>query len=116
MRKRLLCIGVVVLLASSTASAGTWDWLWDFVWGFGTPHSQVQGVNVMAGNIVSNQGTGTTSNTQGGTFGRTQISPWGVQSSTVTVNQSGAVTGYSPGSLGVASAQTQVTTYQGQRY
>lgn len=116
MRKRLLFIGVVLLVACSAASAGTWDWLWGFVWGGSTPHSQVQGVYVTAGNIVANQGTGTTSNTQSDTFTRTQISPRGIQSSTVTISQSGTVTGNSPNALGVVSAQAQVTTYQSQRY
>ncbi len=115
MRKRLLFISVVILVASSAASAGTWDWLWGFVLGGVSPYGQWQVGYATAGTGIVQQGAGTTSRTQGDTYGRTQISPWGIQSSTVTVRQTGSVTGASANSLVGVSGQIQVTTYQNQR-
>ncbi|MBN1360896.1 MAG: hypothetical protein JW993_09900 [Sedimentisphaerales bacterium] len=93
MRKRLLFIGMVVLVLSSAASAIVWDWFWGPTWGFTTPSTQMQTTYVTAGNIVANYGTGTTSNPNGGIVPRTQTSSVGTQSSYVSVRQYASVMG-----------------------
>lgn len=116
MKKRLLFIGAVVLVVSSAASAGTWDWLWGAIWGGSRPHSQWQVGSVTAVNAVVNRGQGTASNSQNATFTGTQSSPQGTQSATVTVNQSATVTGTSANSFGAIFSQIKVTTFQKQRF
>jgi len=118
MNKRLLFIGVVVLVVSSAASAGVgwaWDWFWGPTWGFTTPNSQWQTTYVTAGNGVAQYGSGTTSNYNVGTAGDTQTSSVGTQSSYVSVGQYSSVTGNSPTSVGVAGSVANITTtqYQG---
>jgi hypothetical protein len=115
MSKRLLFIGVVVLLVSSAASAGVgWDlaWFWGPTWGFSTPYSQWQNTYVTAGNGVVQYGSGTTSNYNGGTAGGTQTSSVGTQSSNVLVGQYSSITGNSPASFGVAGSVANVTASQ----
>ncbi len=113
MSKRLLFIGVVVLLVSSAASAGVaWDWFWGPTWGFSTPYSQWQNTYVTAGNGVVQYGSGTTSNPNGGTAGDTQTSSVGTQSSYVSVGQYSSVTSNSPNSFAVAGSVANVTASQ----
>lgn len=112
MSKRLLFIGMVVLILSSAASAFTWNWFVGFPWGFSTPNTQVQGTHVNAGNIVANYGKGTTFNHNYGTVPNTQTSAVGTQSSYVSVGQYGSVTGYSPNSFGIAGSTATVSTSQ----
>lgn len=112
MGKRVLFIGMVVLVLSSAASAFVWDWFWGPTWGFSTPNTQAQGTHVNAGNIVGNYGTGSTSNYNGGTVPNTQTSGVGTQSSYVSVGQYGSVTGSSPNAFGIAGSTAEVWTSQ----
>ncbi len=116
MRKRLLFISVVVLVLSSVATADPWDWLWGDIWGLSGPFGQWQVGYVTAGIGLVNVGTGTASRSQGDTYERTQDSLQGMQSSTISVGQSGSVTGYGAGSIDAVFSQIQVMTYQKQRY
>ena len=112
MRKRLLFIAMIVLVASSAASAFSWSSLWSMVFPVPTPPgSQAQvGVGVGTSGVVG-QGSysGVTMSS------RTQSTPIGTQSSTVGVGQSGYVSGLSPYSYGSSYSTAYVVTTQYQQ-
>jgi hypothetical protein len=108
MIKRVIFVGIVVLGASSVASAGILDWLIGFPWTHTTPNSQQQGFSGTMGQVAINVGPGSTSGTNGGVYShtQTQTTPTGVtmtQSQTAAGTQATFITG-GDGSVG-ASAQ-----------
>lgn len=119
MTKKVLFIGMVVLMVASAANAGigwSFDWLWGGIWGGSGPFGQGQSSYSNSGNVVTHYGTGMTGNGQVNTYGHTQSSPQGTQSTSVTVGQYGYVSGLAPYSHGTSYSQAQVSTHQYQGY
>lgn len=118
MTKKLLFIGMVILVVSSAANAGIgfgFDWIVGYLvsgsgWGV-----QAQASYSNSGNVVAQYGTGMTANGQVTTYGNTQSSANGTQSTSVTVGQYGYVSGLTPYSSGVSYSQAQVSTSQYQQ-
>ena len=120
MTKKVLFIGMVVLMVASAANAGIgWGvgWLWGFVAPLPTPPGgQAQVGYATGGSAVTHYGTGVTSSpSQTKTWTNTQSRPFGTQSSSVTVGHSGYVSGLTPYSYGQSYSQSQVSTFQYQQ-
>ena len=116
MRKKILFIGMIILVASSAANAGVFSWLWGFVTPVPAPPGGQAQIGAAAGvNAVSNYGTGMTSSSRANTWTNTRSSPIGTQSSSITAGQSGYVSGLSPYSYGQSYSTTKVWTSQYQQ-
>lgn len=116
MKKRLLFIGMVVLVASAAANAGAWDWLVGGIWGGSGFFGQGQASYTNAGNVVNHYGEGTTSNGQASTYGHVQSSPKGTQIVSVTTGPSASITGSKRITYGTSVSTSQVSTGQWQWY
>ena len=119
MARKVLFIGMVILVASSAANAGIgWgvDWIVGYLVGGSGPFGQGQTSYSNSGNAVAHYGTGMTGNGQLNTYGNAQQSHNGTQSASVTTGQYGYVSGNLPYSNGASSSQLQVRTNQHQLY
>ena len=117
MSKRVMFIGLVILVVSSAASAGVWDWLFGIPMQNETANSQQQAFYGNMGQVGLQIGAGSSSGTNGGSTGMTQtkVTPRGagVQGTHVVGAQSTYIS-TGPGSLGVTYQQAEVFTWQGQ--